>query len=86
MNYPYRIEPVECGVTLGDRGQLGLYFDRDNFAWTPQRRDHHRNHPASGAQIEYPIARTYSRKASEQNRVDRKTVTIAWLDERQGAA
>ena len=85
MNHPYRIEPVECGVARRNRHKLGLYFDRDNFAWTPQCRDHRRNHPASGAQIEYPIMHTYPRKASEQNCVERKTITIAWLDERQSA-
>jgi len=83
--HAYRIDPVDGGVALRKRGQIGLDFDGNDFARKPERSDHHGNSAASGAKLEYSIAPAYPHKTTQQDGVDRKTITLAWLDEGQRA-
>ena len=78
------IDLISCLVSdeLARRGERLLDFDRDHLAWPIEGGNHDRYDAASCAKLEHPVASTRARKATEQNRLDRKAIAVPWLDQR----
>ena len=81
-----RIRIIHRRVPRDHLGQFRLNLNRDDFARTMDRREHDRNNTASRAQLEHAIAPACAREAAEQNRFDRKSISMLWLDQRESSA